>query len=198
MNATSTAILKTSSTEKRLALADCSQPKESKFVEMFEDEEDCLQVPNSSMPSTSELPCLGESLFPPQNVVTEDEGELEFDSYYFGKYDEEDQEAEQENHYIIPLNYKASPSPEALLAGAAELEKENIPLDPSCQVDFDPNDYFWDVWPQPLYVYDGRTKTKFLSAATIAQHQLRIDKEAARKEKKSKLRKVFGNFSNKF
>ncbi|KAK7468268.1 hypothetical protein VKT23_002778 [Stygiomarasmius scandens] len=210
MNAT--AVLRPSYIENKLAPAGSSQTKyaqkrftplpntcrESKFVEMFslEDEENWLQAAISSMPSASELPYLRESPSLPQNVATEDEGELEFDSYYFGKYDEEEQ-ADQESDDITPLNCKIFPSPEALLAGSAELEKENIPFDPSCQVDFDPEEYFWAVWPQPLYVYDTRTKTKYLSAATIAQHQLKMDKEkAAAASKKSVLRKVFGSFAN--
>ncbi|KAK7468236.1 hypothetical protein VKT23_002745 [Stygiomarasmius scandens] len=206
MNASATAVLRPSYTENKLAPAGSSQPKyaqkpftplpntcsESKFVEMFslEDEENWLQATISSMPSASELPYLRESPSLPQNVATGDVGELEFDSYHFGKYDEEEQ-AKQENDDTTPLNCKIFPSPEAFLAGSAELEKENIPFDPSCQVDFDPKKYFWAVWPQPLYVYDTRTKTKYLSAATIAQHQLKMDKGEAARKKKSKLRKVY-------
>ncbi|KAF5340427.1 hypothetical protein D9758_013544 [Tetrapyrgos nigripes] len=140
-----------------------------------------------------------------------DEDYIEIDSYYFGRYDNDSDYSDTPDtqhqplstfsQYTIQKDFVSIPSPEARLAGILELEKENrnplntAPIDPSAQVDFNPEDYFWDLYPQPLYVYDGHLKTRFVSAAVIAQHRLKMESKA-KTEKESVLKRVFGGVKN--
>ncbi|KAF5366304.1 hypothetical protein D9758_005731 [Tetrapyrgos nigripes] len=136
----------------------------------------------------------------------DDDDYIDVDSYYFGRYDNDGDDNDtpdtqrqpplsNPHRYTIQKDFVSIPSPEARLAGILELEKENknplhiAPIDASAQVDFNPEDYFWDVYPQPLYVYDGHLKTRFVSAAVIAQHRLKMESKA-KMEKKSVVKRA--------
>jgi hypothetical protein len=171
---------------------------------------ECLPSSDTASVDTPSLVSDSGSSIPGSSEVDNEEY-FEIDSYYYGRYENgEGNKDTPDNHsktykkldrYSILKDFVSIPSPEARLAGLLELEKENknpinnAPIDPSSQVDFDPSEYFWDVYPQPLYVYDGHLKTKFVSASVMTQHRLKTESKA-KKEKNAMLKRVFGCMKN--
>ncbi|KAK7440003.1 hypothetical protein VKT23_017256 [Stygiomarasmius scandens] len=161
--------------------------------------------------------------------VTEVDGELEFDSYYFGKYDEEDQDEDENDISLtfseclalhedvaskIPIQKTEEPKKlnlKAFQPTKPQLEKENEDPIPNAF----PNDYFWAVYPQNLYVCSARMKKQvieaqaqeydpFAAASPLANVQIESyyseepteNKAASNNDEWSNLKKVFNCRTN--